>query len=72
MDSEIKLVSQESNKLQDPIVYTDGSITEVQSGWGFSVKQGVTTIHENSAAYIYIYIWVILLKTGPKRVLLFQ
>ena len=68
MDSEIKLVSQENNKLQDPIVYTDGSVTEVQSGWGFSVKQGVTTIHEDSAASIYIYIWVILLKTGPKRV----
>ena len=32
-------------------MYTDGSVTEDQSGWGFTVKQGVTTIHEDSAAY---------------------
>ena len=33
------------------IVYTDGSVTKDQSGWGFTDKQGVTTIHEDSAAY---------------------
>ena len=38
-------------KTQDLIVYTDGSVTKDQSGWGFTVKQGVTTIHEDSAAY---------------------
>ena len=38
-------------KPQDIIVYTDGSDTKDQSGWGFTVKQGVTTIHEDSAAY---------------------
>ena len=32
------------------IVYTDGSVTKDQSGWGFTVKQGATTIHEDSAA----------------------
>ena len=31
-------------------MYTDGSVTKDQSGWGFTVKQGVTTIHEYSAA----------------------
>ena len=31
--------------------YTDGSVTEDQSGWSFTVKQGATTIHEDSAAY---------------------
>ena len=31
-------------------MYTDGSITKDQSGWGFTVKQGATTIHEDSAA----------------------
>ena len=31
-------------------VYTDGSITKDQTGWDFTVKQGVTTIHENSVA----------------------
>ena len=32
-------------------MYTDGSVTKDQSGWGFTVKQGATTIHEDSAAY---------------------
>ena len=26
------------------------AVTKEQSGWGFTVKQGVTTIHEYSAA----------------------
>ena len=30
-------------------MYTDGSVTKDQSGWGF--KQGATTVHEDSAAY---------------------
>ena len=42
---------QENSKPQDPMVYTDFSVTKDQSGWGFTVKQGVTTIHEDSAAY---------------------
>ena len=33
------------------MVYTDDSVTKDQSGWGFTVKQGATTIHEDSAAY---------------------
>ena len=32
-------------------MYTGGSVTEDQSGWGFTVKQGVTAIHKDSAAY---------------------
>ena len=32
-------------------MHTDGSVTKDQSGWGFTVKQGVTTIHKDSAAY---------------------
>ena len=32
-------------------MYTDGSVTKDQSGWGFTVKQGVITIHVDSAAY---------------------
>ena len=36
---------------QDLIVYTDGSVTKDQSGWGFTVKQGATTIPEGNAAY---------------------
>ena len=42
---------QENSKPQDPIVYTDGSVTKDQTGWGFTIKQGATTIHEDSAAY---------------------
>ena len=29
----------------------DGSVTKDLSWWGFVVKQGATTIHEDSAAY---------------------
>ena len=50
-ESEMKLLIQENGKLQDLIVYTDGSVTKDQSGWGFTVKQGETTIHEDSAAH---------------------
>ena len=50
-ESEIKLLIQENSKPQDLRVYTDGSVTKDQSGWGFTVKQGVSTIHENSAVY---------------------
>ena len=50
--SEIKLFIQQNSKPQDLIVYTDGSVTKDQSGWGFTVKQGATTIHEDSAAYM--------------------
>ena len=49
--TEITLLIQENSKPQDPIVYTDGSVPKDQSGWGFTVKQGATTIHEDSAAY---------------------
>ena len=49
--SEIKLLIQENSKPQDLIVYTDGSVTKDQSGWGSTVEQGATTIHEDSAAY---------------------
>ena len=50
-ESEIKLLIQENSKPQDLIVYTDDSVTKDQSGWGFTVKQGATIIHEDSAAY---------------------
>ena len=49
-ESEIKLLIQESSKPQDLIVYSHGSVTKDQSGWGFTVKQGATAIHEDSAA----------------------
>ena len=50
-ESEIKLHIQENSKPQDLIVYTDGSVSKDQSEWDFTVKQGATTIREDSAAY---------------------
>ena len=31
--------------------FDDGSVTKDQSGWGFTVNQGATTIDEDNAAY---------------------
>ena len=31
-------------------MHTDSSVTKDQSGWGFTAKQGATTIHDDSAA----------------------
>ena len=42
---------QKDSKPQDFLVYIEGSVTKDQSGWGFTVKQGATTIHEDSTAY---------------------
>ena len=53
-ESEIKLLIQENSKPQDLIVYTDDSVTKDQSGWGFTDKQGATTIHKNSAANLQL------------------
>ena len=50
-ESEIKLLIKENSRPQDLIAYTAGSVTKDQSGWGFTVKQDATTIHEDSAAY---------------------
>ena len=51
-ESEIKFLNQENSKPQDLIVYTDDPVTKDQSGWGLTLKQGATTIHEDSAAYM--------------------
>ena len=49
-DSKIKFLINKNSKAQDP-VNTVGSVTKDQSGWGFTVKQGTTTIHKDSVAY---------------------
>ena len=38
------------------ISYTDGSVPKDQSAWGYTVKQGVTIIHEDSAAIHSLYL----------------
>ena len=45
----MKVLIQENSQLQDLMVYTDGSVTKDQSGWGFTVKKAATTIHKYSA-----------------------
>ena len=43
------------SRKQQIVVYTDGSVTTDQSGWGFTVKRCATTVHEHSAAYTVSY-----------------
>ena len=51
-DSELdRLPIQENSKQQNLSVYTDGSVTKDQSGWGFTAKQDATSIHEDSVVY---------------------
>ena len=32
-------------------MYTDGSVSQNKSGWGYTIKQGAKTVHEDSAAH---------------------
>ena len=50
-EAEIRTILEQTTKETDILVYTDGSVTEHQSGWGYTVKQVGATIHEDSAAY---------------------
>ena len=50
-------IQAETCKPQHLMVYTDGSVTKDQSGWGFTDKQGATTIHEDSTAYTVSVSW---------------
>ena len=45
----MKVLIQENSKLQDLMVYNDGSVTKDQSGRGFTVTKAATTIHNYSA-----------------------
>ena len=37
-----------NSKPHDHVIYTNGSVTRDRSGWGFTVKQGGRTVHEDS------------------------
>ena len=50
-DAEVRSILEHTTKETDLLVYTDGSVTESKSGWGYTVKQAGRTIHEDSAAY---------------------
>ena len=40
-----------NSKPHDIVIYTDDSVTWNPSGWGFTVKQGGRTVHEDSGAH---------------------
>ena len=40
-----------NSKPHDIVIDTDGSVTKDRSDWGFTVKQGGRTVHENSGAH---------------------
>ena len=46
-----KCLSKPAARPHDFVIYTDGSVTRDQSGWGFTVKQGGGTVHEDSVAH---------------------
>ncbi|NQZ78185.1 MAG: endonuclease/exonuclease/phosphatase family protein, partial [Ekhidna sp.] len=50
-NAEIHLILEANSKEDDIIIYTDGSVTNTQSGWGFTAKKKGKTIHEENAAY---------------------
>ena len=41
----------EANSKHDMVIYTDGSFTKDPSDWGFTVKQGGRTVHEDSRSH---------------------
>ena len=44
------LVETNSKRL-DIVIYTDRSVTKNRSGWGFTVKQGGRTVHEDGGVH---------------------
>ena len=47
----VEMLVKANSKPHDIVIYTDGSVTRDRSGWGFTVKQGGRTVHEDSGAY---------------------
>ena len=45
------MLVQANSKSHDIVIYTDGSVTRDRPGWGFMVKQGGRTVHEDSGAH---------------------
>ena len=40
-----------NSKPHDIVIYMDSSVTRDRSGWGFMVKQGGRTVHEDSGSH---------------------
>ena len=50
-NAEVQMLVEANSKPHDIVIYTDGSVTKDRSGWGFTVKQGGRTVHEDSGAH---------------------
>ena len=50
-NTEVQMLVEANSKPHDIVIYTDGSVTRDRSGWGFTVKQGGRTVHEDSGAH---------------------
>ena len=50
-NAEVQMLVEANSKPHDIVIYTDGSVTRDRSGWGFTVKQDVRTVYEDSGAH---------------------
>ena len=50
-NAEVQMFVKANSKPLDNVIYMDGSVTKVQSGWGFTVKQVGRTAQRDSGAY---------------------
>ena len=50
-NADVQMLVEANSKPRDIVIYTDGSVTRDRSGWGFTVKQGGRTVHEDSGAH---------------------
>ena len=51
INAEVQMLVEANSKPHDTMIYTDSSVTRDRSGWGFTVKQGRRTVHEDSGAH---------------------
>ena len=49
--AEVQMLVEANRKPHGIVIYTDGSVTRDRSGWGFTVKQGGRTVHEDRGAH---------------------
>ena len=50
-NAEEQTLVEANSKPYDIVIYANGSVTRDRSGWGFTVKQGGRTVHEDGGAH---------------------
>ena len=50
-NAEVQMIVDANSKPHDIVIYTDGSVTRDQSGWGFTIKQAGRTAHGDNGAH---------------------